>query len=55
MTDTAQNPNVLCLCATYRRVPLLRQALKDFLDQDYPAGNRRLLISDDAMEVYPQR
>ena len=50
-----QKPNLLCLCPTYRRPELLQNALGCFLLQDYPLANRRLLICDDAMQVFPQK
>lgn len=47
--------NLLCLCPTYRKPELAANALACFVTQTYPAASRRLLICDDAMEIYPQR
>lgn len=40
-------PFVTCLCPTFRRPKTLQNAIACFLEQDYPAHLRRLLICDD--------
>lgn len=40
-------PFVTCLCPTFRRPKTLQNAIACFLEQDYPAQLRRLLICDD--------
>lgn len=46
---------IACLCPTFGRPRLVRNALACFLAQDYPAESRRLLIFDDAGQIDPQR
>ena len=41
-------PFVSCLCCTYGRPILLGEAVKCFLDQDYP--NKELIIINDQLE-----
>lgn len=43
-----QYPFVSCLCPTFRRPQCLANAIQCFLNQDYPADRRELLILDDA-------
>ena len=40
-------PFISCLCPTFRRPKLLRNAIECFLSQDYPADRRELIIVDD--------
>lgn len=47
--------NLLCLCPTFRKPALVANALACFVTQTYPAASRRLLICDDAMQIFPQR
>lgn len=48
MSDSTEMPLVLCLCPTYGRPPhLISNTIQCFLDQDYPADRRALLILDD--------
>lgn len=47
-------PFVSCLCPTYRRQSLLENAIACFLEQDYPAERRELVILDDAADYVPQ-
>ncbi len=46
LTPQASLPLVACLCPTYGRFSLLREALACFLAQDYP--NKQLIILNDA-------
>ena len=51
MNDQITWPAVTCLCPTYGRFQLLRDALACFLAQDYP-GEKRLLILNDAPKAF---
>lgn len=53
--DTPSLPFVSCLCPTYRRPHLLRNAIGCFLQQDYPAERRELVILEDAGQLASQR
>lgn len=44
--------NIVCLTATYGRPHLVANTVAMFYAQDYPAENRRLLILDDAGQIY---
>jgi len=47
-------PKLACLCITYARPKLLRQALKCYLEQDYPKDRCELIILDDAGQYVSQ-
>ena len=46
---------ICCVCCTYLRAHLLGQLIQCFLEQDFPAADRELVILDDAGEYAPQR
>jgi len=46
---------ICCVCCTYLRAHLLGHLIRCFLEQDYPAADRELVILDDAGEYRPQR
>lgn len=46
-------PFVSCLCPTFHRPKLLRNALACFLAQDYPPDRRELIILDDGQDYGP--
>jgi glycosyltransferase involved in cell wall biosynthesis len=47
-------PFISCICPTYKRPDLLRNALACFLAQDYPKKRCELVILDDAGQFEPQ-
>lgn len=46
------NPLVSCLCATYARPQLLGEAIKCFIDQDYPNKEIIVLNDQEGVELY---
>ena len=51
---SSELPLVSCLCPTYRRPQLLENSIACFLDQNYPADRRELVVLDDAGELQSQ-
>lgn len=46
-------PLISCLCPTYKRPRCLANAIACFLNQDYPADRRELIVFDDAGQYEP--
>ena len=46
-------PAVTCLCPTYGRFSLLREALACFLAQDYPGEKKLLILNDAPTPIFP--
>lgn len=44
-------PFISCLCPTWRRPELLANAIKCFLEQDYPSDRCELIVLDDADQL----